>query len=468
MPQVAKWTQLSSSSQTGLSSVSLTAAIDPSPAFELTAIPGKGLGLVATRYIKRGELILRESPFVLVPLEHEDQEISSDSVRGIFERLTVEERANFESLYGREDKQAENDPLVNIVVTNSIPLYREAESEDGHPKDFMGLGLFYMISRINHSCTPNAGWIWYGDEGSMHLYAYTDVSVDTELCASYLDAGILYTQKTRRHKLRQDYGFDCFCTACNRSSEHARATDENLRICSRICRRWERSELRNYARDLPRAVEEITLMIDLLKKEGKWVMLGPSYEQLFYVYACHGKEVEAKAAGQQALAAYMITHGPRKAAQLSFAIEARDPIQSPHWADLVHHRSDRKRVQFGQNTTMKQLPTRTLSLARKTAGPGPTALDAVTLVINEEDTETETETGTDTETKTKMEVETEVEMEMEVETDTPTPSPPEEDVTKDKKRWKGGDRKRGKSQKLRWDQDGPFTPPKSHKRKRTE
>ncbi|WVR00408.1 hypothetical protein IAU59_007551 [Kwoniella sp. CBS 9459] len=81
MPQVAKSTRLSTSSLTassdasfesveGLMGTSVTAAVDPPLALELTDIPGKGFGLVATRYIKRGELILRESPFFLVPLAH--------------------------------------------------------------------------------------------------------------------------------------------------------------------------------------------------------------------------------------------------------------------------------------------------------------------------------------------------------------------------------------------------------------
>ena len=38
---------------------------------KVVPIPGKGLGVVATRPIKAGELILRERPFLSLPLDEQ-------------------------------------------------------------------------------------------------------------------------------------------------------------------------------------------------------------------------------------------------------------------------------------------------------------------------------------------------------------------------------------------------------------
>ncbi|WVF68663.1 hypothetical protein IAT40_003434 [Kwoniella sp. CBS 6097] len=442
----------STSSQAVSTSCSVTRRVDPvaessariladssfALSFQLVEIPGKGHGLIATRPFKRGELILKECPFLLLPLNRKDAHIALGDIRPIYEQLKHEAQRQFDSLYARKDEGSQNDPLVNIVETNSIPLYREIDIEDqSATQEFMGLGVFLTISRINHSCAPNAGWIWYYQENMMRVYAYTDIPAGAEISASYLEGGLLlHGRDMRRLKLRHDHGFDCICKACDQAS----ALGEEIR-----------------------AVDEIDTMAHLLRREGKWDLLGRAYSQLYQVYACHGMESEAKDAAQMALAAYTVTHGVEKAEESIFALQAQDPTQYINWTVLVTKPESegegtrRQTLQKGMTNPNDMKPLRGPCMARKTQGP------LVISAINTRDPPHMSAFKTRGPLETSAIEEGATEEVYDEEEEIPTPSPPEEDVTQDKKRWKGG---KGKGKKLRWDQDGPFSSPKSSMKKK--
>ncbi|OCF38845.1 hypothetical protein I317_07387 [Kwoniella heveanensis CBS 569] len=392
--------------------------LDGMSLFKVTSVPGKNLGLVAVQRIKRGELILSESPFFLLPVAHPDEEITFDHVWPVYGNLTSDEQRKFRSLYTRKHEQVEHNELVNIVESNAVPIYKGGEEVNA---DFLGLGLFHTLNRINHSCAPNAGWKWYGEQMQMHLYAYTDIPAGIEICASYLSyQEMLYTYGPRSRRLREEHGFDCLCTACTKHPEEITASNENLRVCSDIWQRWGRSKICNYARDLNKAVQEIEEFVQLARVEHKWDFIGHAYAKLYEVYAVHGKAKEAKEAAQQAFEALSVTQGTGKSRAMGYGLLALDPTQYVRWGELNDDRlREGNRIQEKKRTRQEHLSAVTVSIA-----------------IKEEEGLSDTEA--------------------------PTPSPPEEDVTQDCRRWKGDTRS---SKKLRWYEDGPFVSPKSHKKK---
>ena len=68
-----------------------------------------------------------------------------------------------------------------------------------------------MISKINHSCTPNVKFKFNRDTGSMHLIAIKDIKKGNELFASYLE-----NKKIESHQeyLLNHYGITGYCCRC--------------------------------------------------------------------------------------------------------------------------------------------------------------------------------------------------------------------------------------------------------------
>lgn len=111
-------------------------------------IEGKGQGVFAAKPFMAGTTILRERPFVMF-----QDPLTSLEVYTALTALSPDSRDIFWSFSGR----GAHTPMdVDIAETNLIPF-------DGEE----ACGMFENICRINHSCSPNARWIWSSTDGKM-------------------------------------------------------------------------------------------------------------------------------------------------------------------------------------------------------------------------------------------------------------------------------------------------------------
>lgn len=151
------------------------------PVHKIIAIEGAGLGMCATTNIARGETILRERPLFVYPAavwsstEEDALELLDKAVDGMDTDI---KRAVLELQNGK-GCEAPSD-LKGIVDTNSllvglIPGYRAAYA-----------GLARDISRINHSCRPNAHVAWDIETMTFTLRAFAPVAPGEEITISYL------------------------------------------------------------------------------------------------------------------------------------------------------------------------------------------------------------------------------------------------------------------------------------------
>ena len=129
-------------------------------AFKVKAIEGKGLGVVAAnRAIKAGELILRESPLLSVPMNgkgdilgktnKETGEFESQDLDDELRKLSDGQLRTFFSL--SDAFSAKPKTNFGIVKTNCFSVTKECETR---------LVLFPGIARVNHSCLPNCHHYW--------------------------------------------------------------------------------------------------------------------------------------------------------------------------------------------------------------------------------------------------------------------------------------------------------------------
>ena len=167
--------------------------------YEVKESPSKGLGMFAKTKIPRGQLVIAEKAlFCMSPLGMLDPAKTEDQCMS---KLSSDEKKWF---YTLSDSQNPSKPtFISIMQTNALPL--GCDSREG--------GLFPVITRINHSCLPNAKHSWNSSEKVEKIYALKDIEAGEEIFISYLNP--YATRSDRQRMLKLKFNFDCQCPACS-------------------------------------------------------------------------------------------------------------------------------------------------------------------------------------------------------------------------------------------------------------
>ena len=132
--------------------------------YMLVDIPGKGQGLVATMKLSPGTIILTEKPLIVIDTNAVDQIIPK------YKSLTDEKKSAMHSLFDPgEDLNPKYRLLTQDEAERQVLRIFEANSISlcGHQEmNIHKTGLYRTISKINHSCTPNALWTWVKEDSS--------------------------------------------------------------------------------------------------------------------------------------------------------------------------------------------------------------------------------------------------------------------------------------------------------------
>ncbi|KAK0478839.1 hypothetical protein IW261DRAFT_1481148 [Armillaria novae-zelandiae] len=212
-------------------------------AYVISSAPGKGLGMFAARKINMGDLIVDERPLMVVPLapvglsaaplpkgmtkEEMNQAILDHSegiVRTIFERLNEENQKEFMALHNSHTHDGSG-PTLGVIRTNGYGLGDALKDEtknvelvaksntDEKLKDMVGMysSVYNVLSRVNHSCSPNTLRKFYISSFSMQLRAARDIEEGEEILTTYTD---ILLPAAERGKDLASYGIQCTCRAC--------------------------------------------------------------------------------------------------------------------------------------------------------------------------------------------------------------------------------------------------------------
>ncbi|KAI9465470.1 hypothetical protein BJY52DRAFT_1244195 [Lactarius psammicola] len=195
------------------------------PAFIVRDLPGKGKGMIALRDIRRGELLVREKPLILVP-----QQIAaspSQLILGLVQRLSPEQVASFYNLSHANlpqnispEESMEQLPLA-IFQTNAVAAGPDA-------------GLFPTMARLNHGCSRafNSVYSWREREGVLVVHALKDIKKGEELLTAYFRTQ--QSRDERRRHLMQAYGFHCTCACCALPDKESKDSDNRLTTMSNL------------------------------------------------------------------------------------------------------------------------------------------------------------------------------------------------------------------------------------------
>lgn len=124
----------------------------PKARAEICKTPRKGgHGVASLKGIGPGGFILAEEPFIVFELP-----LRSYHMQRTLRALDSESQSLFWSFHGTGDNEPDDGDIVDVANKNMIPFEGEARG-----------GMFGLISRINHSCSPNARWVWQPQRGRM-------------------------------------------------------------------------------------------------------------------------------------------------------------------------------------------------------------------------------------------------------------------------------------------------------------
>ncbi|TBU25750.1 SET domain-containing protein [Dichomitus squalens] len=203
-------------------------ALTLTPRHHISDAGESGLGLFATTNIARGELVLRERPLIVYP-----QMLPFYSTRPAGQQYPELERAmelmspdKQEAFFGLMNAQQEEPSLVKgIIDTNALYV----GSLPGAPHQYAG--VCEHISRINHSCSPNAAYRFDLAAFAFEVRALFPIRPGEQVSIAYTDPAL--PRAARQHALLSSYGFTCACPVCSLPSAALSLSEMRRRLIAR-------------------------------------------------------------------------------------------------------------------------------------------------------------------------------------------------------------------------------------------
>merc|ERR1712150_287543 len=183
--------------------------------YRVCEIAGKNKGIVATRTIKQGQVILRDQPLLI--LKKSDIRDKRNILAKQFQILPPKDQKTVLSLHHvGPDVESEADRVVDVFDCNGIEVV-----------PVQSICLYSTIPRINHSCRPNVVWSWLrGATTSKEVRATTDIRPGQELSANYIDSfEATWSSRVQRQKRLSLWKFSCQCEVCSLEGEDLRSND---------------------------------------------------------------------------------------------------------------------------------------------------------------------------------------------------------------------------------------------------
>jgi hypothetical protein len=265
-----------------------TNSAESSPLFTLQSIPGQGKGLIATRPITPGTLLLSEPPLFAIPSAATERDLAAH-----LRTLPKDSQRAFLSLHN--SRPGAGEPLSNIVRTNAYPL---------GPGSDIG-AIFPLIARINHSCRPNAQHAWNGTEVEEMVYAVREIREGEQITLSYHAGG---PSRERRRELREFFGFECACEVCALPAKELAISDERLRRAKVLDAAI--GDAKRVRMTPEAALRDCRELLGLYEEEGvKDLRIPRLYYDAFQICAIHFDKARAKLFAERSWEARVLCQG---------------------------------------------------------------------------------------------------------------------------------------------------------------
>ena len=186
----------------------------------ITEIPGKGVGLVASKDFKAGQLILAETPVIKSLANQGDRQglTLTDFCEKIC-KMSADMKSKITKLTAKETPPGFSQDIIQMGLReNCLEEIKICIFGLGFFADVKeNLFFFFNKNFVNHSCSPNASFLVLNSssEVTAELRAIKDISKGEEVTYCFLSPfKSVKTKSQRRIMLRDIFGFDCRCCVC--------------------------------------------------------------------------------------------------------------------------------------------------------------------------------------------------------------------------------------------------------------
>lgn len=292
---------------------SSTSGENPPPSFHATEVPGKGVGLVANKTIKRGERIMAWQPTLLM---HHSlvQEMDLESQHRILDLALHKLPAPRRRAFTRQLGQFGGHQVSDIMATNSFQI--DVGGDDGHH-----LGNFPDVSRFNHDCRPNVAFR-IDDHLTHYTHAVRDIAAGEELTITYMNP--FETWAARQSHVEKSWGFVCTCKHCSMSQKEIEKSDQRLEEIEEI-----EAELGDF-NSKKASVKMIERVLRLYEEERLHAKAHGAYVLAALNYSLFGNAKKAKQLAELAAETGIIEFGPDAGDVKAMRSLANNPKQ--HWS----------------------------------------------------------------------------------------------------------------------------------------
>lgn len=147
-----------------------------------------------------------------------------------------------------------------------LSIFRNNAFDLGNGSEFQQ-AVFPKISRINHSCVPNAQGNFHSELGRFNIHATRDIEPDEELTLNYLQE-LGAARESRQQRLLSGYGFTCECPACDLNLARARKGEKRRVRMHKELAKYVESMASGAVQSLEAELETVQRFIKLLEGEG--------------------------------------------------------------------------------------------------------------------------------------------------------------------------------------------------------
>ncbi|KAF4830858.1 SET domain-containing protein 5 [Colletotrichum tropicale] len=247
-------------------------------------------------------LIIQEPPILFLDRNWINA-FSSEDTRTAMQTLAVEElpeptRQTFFELYaGPFEKNLTQRMWTNGYGVAGGPTLSWPGLDD--ESDLGMIAVHANISKINHSCRPNAASQWDWDVLAHRLYAARDIAAYEEITISYINP--IQSRKDRQQYAKNILGFECACSQCQAASKFSDLSDDRI---NEILLLESYLESRHIAPAEPTAMAE--LLVSLYKQEGLDSFICKAYAIAAREWNGAGYEYQAREMAYESVKAGLI------------------------------------------------------------------------------------------------------------------------------------------------------------------
>ncbi|KEF59923.1 uncharacterized protein A1O9_04771 [Exophiala aquamarina CBS 119918] len=282
---------------TALSSkgINVDTAADERPWYT-AALPGKGIGMLASRPLQRGDLITAYTPSLLAHV--------GDS-------LFTEERERLLRLGLDQLPSTSREAYLALAKFYDEPdvVAQDVLKANGFDMQVGGLkhgAVFPEASRYNHACGPNAQYFFSADLLTHYVHAVRPIGKDEEITISYAPPLRLHAE--RQEYFQSVFRFKCACPRCSPGSHSKERTIEDSDRATQEIINLQ-YQLSQWTPGSTATVKKAEQLVNLYKAEGLEGFMDLAYGHAALTYNGVGSARGAKKYANLAVEATRLKYG---------------------------------------------------------------------------------------------------------------------------------------------------------------